>query len=204
MSFLRSRISTFAVPPIIGLLAGTAVAAVEVFFYREDAAFLFISFFFVIPIGGLLLGILCSMGVCLGLWLTSQRPRFGHYFFSVVLSLASITMAYYCIYKGTFVDDTMRINYEGKGKRLSEFRMKDTNEPIDFPGYLKLLAESQESDVVIRVGHGPPIKVAEGLRIPRGLTELQFGLSWLGVAAGSLIPLIVLSKEFSMGIVRVT
>ncbi len=204
MSFLGSRISTFAIPPVIGLLTGTAAAAVEVFFYKEDAAFLFMTFFFVVPIGGLLLGMLCSAGVCLGLWLTSRRPRFGHYFFSVVLSLGCITMAYYWIYRGTFVDDTMGINYEGKGKRLSEFLMKDTNEPIDFPGYLELLAESQDSDVVIRVGHGPPIKVAEGLRIPRGVAELQFGLSWLGVAAGSLIPLIILSKEFSMGILKQT
>lgn len=204
MSILRSRISTLAIPPIFGLLAGTVVAAVEVFFYKEDASFLRMTFFFVVPIGGLLLGFLSSIGVYLGLWLTSQRPHFGYYVYCVALSLASVTMAYYCIYKGTFVDETMRINYKGQGKPLSEFVLRDTNESIDFPGFMELLAESQQSDIVIRIGHSAPIKVAEDVTIPRGLAEFQFVFSWLGVAVGSLIPLIVLSKEIEAGIVRVT
>lgn len=204
MSFRRSRISKFAIPPFLGLLTGMVVGAIEVLFYKEDAGFLRMTFFFVIPIGGFLLGFLCSIGVYLGLWLTSQRPRFGHYFYCVVLSLASITTAYYCIYKGTFVDDAMRFNTKGKGKPLSEFVMRDTNEPVDFPVFMALLAEAQDTDVLIRVGHGPAIKVAEGVTIPRGLAELQFGLSWVGVAAGSLLSLIVLSKEINAGIVAVT
>jgi hypothetical protein len=204
MSFLRSRISRFAIPPFLGLLTGMVVGAIEVLFYKEDAGFLRMTFFFVIPIGGFLLGFLCSIGVCLGLWLTSQRPRFGHYFYCVVLSLASITTAYYCIYKGTFVDEAMRFNNKGKGKPLIEFVMRDTNEPIEFPTFLALLAEAQDTDVVIKVGHSAPIKVAEGVRIPRGIAELQFGLSWLGVATGSLLSLIVLSKEIEAGLVTVT
>ena len=204
MSFLRSSVAKFAIPPIFGLLTGTVVAAAEVLFYREDTSLLPMMLFFIVPMGGMLLGLLCSTGVYMGLWLTAQGPRFGHYAFSLALSLGCITMAYYYIYKGTFVDEALAINYEGRGKPLSEFVMKDTNEPVDFPSFLQLLAESQESDVVIRVGHGPAIKVAEGVRMPEGLAELQFALSWLGVAAGGLTPLIVLSKEISAGIVKVT
>jgi hypothetical protein len=204
MRFVRSSVARFAIPPVFGLLTGTVVAAAEVLFYREDASLLSMMLFFVIPMGGVLLGLLCSSGVYLGLWLTSQGPRFGHYFFSLVLSLGCITMAYYYIYKGTFVDDTLAINYEGRGKPLSEFVMKDTNEPVDFPDFLQLLAESQESDVVIRVGRGPAIKVAQGVRIPRELAELQFVLSWFGVAAGGLVPIIGLSVEIRAGIVPVT
>ena len=203
MSFLKSRISRFAIPLFFGFLAGTVIAAGEVLLNKEDASLLLMTFFFVIPIGGFLLGFLIGTGVYMGLWLTSQRPRFGHFSYCVVLSLAAITLAYYHIYKGTFVDDAMRFNYQGKGKPLSELVRRDTNEPLGFPGYLELLAESQDSDVVVRVGHSAAIKVAEGVRIPRGLAELQFGLSWLGVAVGSAFPFMVLLKEIDIGLVSV-
>lgn len=120
---ITSSIGIFST--IIGILLGVISTAITIFIAIATIAFTgyylhSFSLFFVIPIGALLAGALCSSGLFLGLHFCRRKSVTFHNFIALCLGVIGFLGIYYGLYATAYVSSDMKINHTFEGEHSNK------------------------------------------------------------------------------------
>jgi hypothetical protein len=121
---------------------------------------------FVIPIGGVIAGAGCALGVFLGLLWLNRKPAPIHMKLAAALAIIGFIGTYMALYLTTYVGPDRTLNHSFEGIPLSDF--------MSFFDYLQMDISNRASTFFLNVGHA---------HIPIGLDKGGFNLGPLNWAS---------------------
>lgn len=146
------------------------------------------SLFFIIPVGGLLVGAGASVGFFYGRIKYHKPIRGNQYLVGALLGLTAFFGVYYVSYLTTYVAPGNEINYSFKGDHISNFEID--GEQITFSKYLELNNQA-ESQFYFR---GRPI--GEGVEMGETANSIFFYLQLLAsILAGAGVGIIMVGDR---------
>lgn len=116
-------------------LIGT-IALVVIFNHLTGFELHSFTFFFIIPIGALLVGAAAASGLFLGLLKDNKPVTKQHYILGLILGVVAFYGIYYVDYKTTYVTENKEISYTFEGDPISYYEID--GEQITFSKFLKL------------------------------------------------------------------
>lgn len=109
------------------------------------------SFFFIIPLGALLVGAGASCGLFLGLLKDNKPVIKEHYIIGALIGLVAFFGIYYVSYKTTYLTADNEINYSFNGDPISNYELD--GEPITFSKFISLSQSGKQQFYF----HGRPV-----------------------------------------------
>lgn len=154
-----------------------------------DVSFNSFNLWFIIPIGGGVVGALCGLGIFLYLKKMNIKASAKHFIASGLIAFIGFWSINYFTYASTYIDNG-KVNNTFKGEHISNFMYNDT-ESFTFGNYLNYRFENAESVMTfIAIKTGDPVKFG------KGYNKTSFYISMLGFILGGLsIGLIVLGDK---------
>ncbi|MBP2024156.1 ribosomal protein L44E [Clostridium punense] len=137
------------------------------------------TLWFILPIGGAILGAFCGKGIFLYLKHANIKATAKHTITSAILAFIGFWAINYFAYFSTYVDDES-INNTFKGEHISNYMYNDT-EPFTFKNYLEFQFETSESVVSVG-GHSSGSSISFG----KGYNKTSFYITMLGFIIGGL------------------
>lgn len=133
------------------------------------------SFFFIVPLGALLVGAAASSGLFFGLLKDDKPVTKEHYMIGAVIGLIAFFGIYYVSYKTTYLDANNEINYSFNGDPISSYELE--GEPITFSKFMSLSRGGKQQFYF----HGRP--VGEEVDTGEGFGTFMWYLEMLAAAA---------------------
>lgn len=144
---------------------------------------------FILPIGGLLVGALCGLGIFLYLKKAHIRASAKHYLASALIAFLGFWVIHYFTYASTYIDEDGKVNNLFQGEHISNFLNADF-EPIGFGDYLDITFENTEVSFTRRSG--------QSFNLGEGYNKTSFYFDMLGFAIGGLLigPMVLGNKRY--------
>lgn len=102
-----------------------------------------LSIFFIVPMGSIIIGGIASLGYYWGLFVTNKKIDSWYLLVGLMIPIIAYGATQYGYYATAYMDDNMTLNYKMEGEHISNFSIGDSDEPINFFSYTKLMVESQ-------------------------------------------------------------
>ncbi len=172
---------------ILGLI--TTILLVVLFNHLTGYEIHSFALWFVIPVGGGLVGAGAASGLFYG-YLRYNKPVTGKvYLLGMLLGIIAFYGIYYVSYVTTYVDSDNKTNYSFKGDPLSTYEFD--GQPITFSKYLELKKESVTHQIFYRV----PIHSGE-YTTGKTTNTLSFYLQLLAaIIGGAVVGLAIIDKK---------
>lgn len=136
------------------------------------------SLWFIIPVGGLLVGAAAASGLFYGYLKDNKPVGAREYIIGILIGLTAFYGINYVSYLTTYVDQNNEINYSFKGDPISSYEID--GEPITFGKYLDISKTSQQS--IYFHGSTTDINTGKtGTSLINILQVLASGLAGLGI-----------------------
>lgn len=146
------------------------------------------SFFFIVPLGGLLVGAAAAVGLFYGYLRYNKPVKKTHYVFGAALGVAAFLGIYYVSYLTTYVDANKEINYSFNGDPISSYEID--GQRVTFSKYLEI-SQNAKSQFYFR---GRP--VGDEVETGGGFGALMFYLQILAAAvAGASVGLVIIGDK---------
>lgn len=138
---------------------------------RLNIALSNLNIFFIIPIGGIILGILSSFLMFKYLKLRNIRPTRNHYLYSAFISFAAFVSIIYVTYASTYIDNG-EVNYLFKGQHISNYMYNDT-EAFNFQNYIDFKLEHAKTKFSYKSRQiGNDVSLGKGINILSNIINL--------------------------------
>ena len=190
------------IPLILGILSTAAIVLLTVLLVVWRGIYVHtMSFFFILPVGAILVGMGCGVGLFVGLLYWGKRPNLIHYVGSTILSIIGFVGIYYALYSTSYVTADLKINHTFEGKHISSYSYSDEEGPITFKVLLLNEIRSRKSSFFIgmrrRGGGRIPIPIGSA-ELGSTVNWINFGLEGLGFLIGGLLigPLILGDRRY--------
>jgi hypothetical protein len=175
----------------IALLASVIVACILpiiIIYLAKSTDFEFQTFgvMFIIPIGSILIGF--AVGATYSLALKVQNLKIKKYDYIVLAFLALFTASnlYYSLYSHTYITDKDKIVYSysaDDGQSISQYNLKDSDEPINFQNYMLLNIENRKISFFYKNLPATPLFTTPE---DRTVGWINFIIEFLGYFVGAL------------------
>ncbi len=137
------------------------------------------AFFFILPVGGLYIGIGGASGLFYGHFRYKESITYKQYLLALILAIVTFYGVYYASYLTTYVTSSNQVNIWFKGEHISNFKIDD--EKITFPKYLELQKSSGEYLIGFS-GVVSPTSISTG----KVINKVSFYLQLFGALLGSI------------------
>lgn len=167
---------------LFGLVSAfiTAVICVVIHsFTRFD--FSSFSIFFIIPIGSMTIGTIGCLGHYIYILKANIKTSKATRWVGIVIALICFVAVQYGFYRTAYLDENMNLNYKMQGDHISEYPMDDSNEPMNFITYTKLMINLRTYSFSNK---GRQLFEVEGNKI---VNWIFFGIDVLGALVGAFI-----------------
>lgn len=146
------------------------------------------TFFFIVPLGGLLVGAAAASGLFYGHLRYNKPVNKNHYLLGAALGVVAFFGVYYVSYLTTYINANNEINYSFDGDPISYYEID--GEQITFSKYLEI-SKNAKSQFYFR---GRP--VGDEVEAGVGFGTLMFYLHILAAAvAGAVVGLVVVGDK---------
>lgn len=162
---------------ITTIVTALIVVAVNSFFSFDLSSF---SLFFIIPVGGIAIGLFSCLGYYLGLLKNNKKVSSGLKWLGVLLALLCFVGIQYGFYYTAYLDDDMELNYKMEGDHVSEFYIEDTGESLTFLNFTVEIINSRSMSFSYRSSN---LLDVDGNKT---VNWIFFGLDVIGILLGAL------------------
>jgi hypothetical protein len=146
------------------------------------------SFFFIIPLGALLIGAAASSGLFFGLLKDNKPVSKKYYVIGAFVGLIAFFGVYYVSYQTTYISADNQVNYSFNGNPISNFTIG--GEPVTFGKFISLAQGGKEQFFF----HGRPI--GDGFDAGNGFNSFMYYLEILAaVVAGAGVGLTIVGGK---------
>ncbi len=141
------------------------------------------SIFYVIPLGSIIIGTIACLGYYWGLFITNKKINFSLLIIGLLIPIIAYIGVQYGYYTTAYLDENMSLNYKMEGEHISNYAIGDSDEPLDFISFTKLMVDSR---VISFYNRKRAIGDVEGNAI---LNWTFFIIDGLGAIFGSIVAL---------------
>ncbi len=175
---------------LIGVLCVLAAALINYLILALfGISFHSFKLWFILPVGGLIEGSLCGIGIYVYLIKKELKAKLRHYFISALLGFIGFWLITFFNYASTYVHND-EINNTFTGEHISNYMYSQT-EPFTFGNYLKYEFENTETEIRHRGA-----KLVDSKNFGEGFNKASFYISMVGfMIGGMLIGLIMLGNK---------
>lgn len=100
------------------------------------------SIFFILPLGSIVVGTIASFGYHFGSYLSNKKIDSWRLLLGLVIPIIAFIGVRYGYYATAYLDDDMNLNYKMIGEHVSNYSIEDSEEPLNFVSFTKLMVES--------------------------------------------------------------